>query len=115
MSEVKSSNPTASWPAASLHQVLHLRVGSDQQSARHRGGDYTRVQVKPEGDELLSGEEPVELTQISMDEFIHEKALDASKTANGCRRHRLRELLQHKAVRNGTAKCLDCGETTGCS
>ena len=81
------------------------------------GGDYTRVQVKPEGDELLSGEEPVEPTQISMDEFIHEKALDASK--NGERLYDgtvCANCSSTRLVRNGTCKvCLDCGETTGCS
>jgi ribonucleoside-diphosphate reductase alpha chain len=81
------------------------------------GGDYTRVQVKPEGDELLSGEEHVEPTQISMDEFIHENALDASK--NGERLYDgsvCANCSGTRLVRNGTCKvCLDCGETTGCS
>lgn len=78
-------------------------------------GDYTRVQVKPEDDE--SAEKDAVLAQISLDDFIHEKAQEASKTGerlydgsvcSNCSGTRM--------VKNGTCKvCLDCGETTGCS
>ncbi len=78
-------------------------------------GDFSRVQVKPgEGQE---GEAEGALLQISMEEFIHEKAREASRTGErlydgsvcpNCSGARM--------VRNGTCKvCLDCGETTGCS
>ena len=82
-------------------------------------GDYTRVQVKPK--EWLEGQtagegEPAR-QQVSMDEFIHEKAREASRTGQrlydgsvcpNCSGTRM--------VKNGTCKvCLDCGETTGCS
>ena len=78
-------------------------------------GDYTRVQVKPDGSEAKG--KIVEPTQISMDEYIHENASEAAKngerlydgsTCSNCSGTRM--------VRNGTCKvCLDCGETTGCS
>ncbi len=82
-------------------------------------GDYTRVQVKPggveEGQEAGAGDSKPE--QISLDDFIHEKALEASKSGErlydgsvcpNCSGTRM--------VKNGTCKvCLDCGETTGCS
>lgn len=82
-------------------------------------GDFTRVQVKPagseEGQEAGAGDSKPE--QISLDDFIHEKALEASKSGErlydgsvcpNCSGTRM--------VKNGTCKvCLDCGETTGCS
>ncbi len=82
-------------------------------------GDFTRVQVKPEeeADESGTGTGEARLAQISLDEFIHEKAREASEKGerlydgsicSNCSGTRL--------VRNGTCKvCLDCGETTGCS
>ncbi|HNZ62843.1 MAG TPA: ribonucleoside-diphosphate reductase, partial [Bacillota bacterium] len=81
-------------------------------------GDYTRVQVKPERKEDLTPEEHgAQRTQISMDEFIHEKAVEASK--NGERLYDgsvCTNCSGTRLVRNGTCKvCLDCGETTGCS
>lgn len=79
-------------------------------------GDYTRVQVKPDGSEH-KGTVDEAPAQISMDEYIHEGASDAAKkgerlydgfTCSNCSGTRM--------VRNGTCKvCLDCGETTGCS
>ena len=81
-------------------------------------GDFTRVQVKPpgpEGQEDQAGDNKLE--QISLDDFIHEKALEASRSGErlydgsvcpNCSGTRM--------VKNGTCKvCLDCGETTGCS
>lgn len=81
-------------------------------------GDYSRVQVKPDlDDEFPSREDSMERTQISMDEFIHEKAREASK--NGERLYDgsvCTNCSGTRLVRNGTCKvCLDCGETTGCS
>ncbi|MDD4323886.1 MAG: vitamin B12-dependent ribonucleotide reductase [Eubacteriales bacterium] len=79
-------------------------------------GDYSRVQVKPDGSEH-QGTAPETPIQISMDEYIHESASEAAKngerlydgsTCSNCSGTRM--------VRNGTCKvCLDCGETTGCS
>lgn len=80
-------------------------------------GDYSRVQVKPQDLEDGLEDADARLSQISMDEFIHEKAKEASETGErlydgsvctNCSGTRM--------VRNGTCKvCLDCGETTGCS
>ncbi|NLV98920.1 MAG: vitamin B12-dependent ribonucleotide reductase [Clostridiaceae bacterium] len=80
-------------------------------------GDYTRVQVRPDGSQRKGDASAVIPTQISMDEYIHESAGDAAKsgerlydgsTCSNCSGTRM--------VRNGTCKvCLDCGETTGCS
>ncbi len=82
-------------------------------------GDFTRVQVKPEEEADSPGSAPGEArrAQISMDEFIHEKAREANErgerlydgsVCSNCSGTRM--------VRNGTCKvCLDCGETTGCS
>jgi ribonucleoside-diphosphate reductase alpha chain len=80
-------------------------------------GDYTRVQVRPDGSQRKGDASAVTPTQISMDEYIHESAGDAAKsgerlydgsTCSNCSGTRM--------VRNGTCKvCLDCGETTGCS
>ena len=78
-------------------------------------GDFTRVQVKPGGEEVAEGE--AARFQISMDDFIHEKAREASRT--GERLHDgsvCPNCSGTRMVKNGTCKvCLDCGETTGCS
>ena len=82
-------------------------------------GDFTRVQVKPEGlpGGEGSGESKATRFQISMDDFIHEKAREASRT--GQRLHDgsvCPNCSGTRMVKNGTCKvCLDCGETTGCS
>lgn len=95
-------------------------------------GDYSRLQVKPQEDELpnrvisdreIYGDAPeVEpgdpmSTQLGIEEFIHKDALHAYKdgqkiydgsTCSNCSGTRM--------VLNGTCKvCLDCGTTTGCS
>ncbi|NLB50923.1 MAG: vitamin B12-dependent ribonucleotide reductase [Clostridiaceae bacterium] len=81
-------------------------------------GDFTRVQVKPDGTQQgVGADAELASSQISMDEFIHEKAREASRTGErlydgsvcpNCSGTRM--------VKNGTCKvCLDCGETTGCS
>lgn len=97
-------------------------------------GDYSRVQVKPDPDELpnvvdnsynpqLAGDKPASMpgepmsSQLGIEEFIHENARDAfqsgekiydGSTCPHCSSTRM--------VRNGTCKvCLDCGTTTGCS
>jgi ribonucleoside-diphosphate reductase alpha chain len=78
-------------------------------------GDFSRVQVKPGGEEVAEGE--AARFQISMDDFIHEKAREASRT--GERLHDgsvCPNCSGTRMVKNGTCKvCLDCGETTGCS
>ncbi len=97
-------------------------------------GDYSRVQIKPEPDDLpnivdnsfdpeLLGEEPETVpgepmsSQVGIEDFIHKSALGAfltgekiydGSTCPNCSSTRM--------VRNGTCKvCLDCGTTTGCS
>lgn len=97
-------------------------------------GDYSRVQIKPEPDDLpnivdnsvdpeLLGEEPETVpgepmsSQVGIEDFIHKSAIGAflngekiydGSTCPNCSSTRM--------VRNGTCKvCLDCGTTTGCS
>lgn len=80
-------------------------------------GDYSRVQVKPDAGATDDQGADAEPTQISMEEFIHENAREASK--NGERLYDgsvCTNCSGTRLVRNGTCKvCLDCGETTGCS
>ena len=83
-------------------------------------GDYSRVQVKPEGVQVgeQDGQEvAAKPAQISLDDFIHEKARDASKSGERLYDGSIcTNCSGTRMVRNGTCKvCLDCGETTGCS
>lgn len=81
-------------------------------------GDFTRVQVKPSGSQgTEAGGADTRLAQISLDDFIHEKALEASKSGERLYDGSLcPNCSSTRMVKNGTCKvCLDCGETTGCS
>ncbi len=98
-------------------------------------GDFTRVQVKANGDDLPKretfheahglprGDSPATVdgepmsTQVGLEDFIHENAKDAFE--NGEKLYdgsTCPECSSTRMVLNGTCKvCLDCGATTGCS
>ncbi|MDO5016190.1 MAG: vitamin B12-dependent ribonucleotide reductase [Eubacteriales bacterium] len=96
-------------------------------------GDFSRVQVKPNADELPNFVVPAYLTleeatparesapmsrQVGIEDyFIHEDAREAA--VNGIRVYdgsTCPNCSSTRMVQNGTCKvCLDCGTTTGCS
>lgn len=91
-------------------------------------GDYSRVQIKPEEDDILARSksrfsntafEPEKVKQLSLtvdEEDLKELIRDAEKNGEKLYDSVCPTCSSTRMVKNGTCKvCLDCGTTTGCS
>lgn len=91
-------------------------------------GDYSRVQIKPEEDDVITKPrskftnasfEPEKVKQLHMvvdDSDVKDVIKDAEKNGEKLYDSVCSTCSSTRMVRNGVCKvCLDCGSTTGCS